>query len=365
MQPEIFQPNNHNQWQIQYRRVPADAFEEIKSIFLKQYAVLAESVMSIEQVAEAEVNSNNFKIVASRDGIPQTFLFRRYPGHRDENTLRAVYGAIQFLQRKRIKAPRLLLNDSGDFLLTVPPWRYSVFQFVEAHHYRGTLSELKSAAQEFGKLDRYLLGLPGADYFRSALAPSPEVVALREFSSEIWGKLFSRVRDHQREYPDDEFDARLLGFENLIREAIVKTQPGRYAYLPHQVIHSDLHPHNLLTDGTELRTILDFDSLRFLERARGVAFALHRLVRQHIVFTQSSDVRAACQGAQEIFLTAYQRKGALTKEEISALPYFIRHEALSRLSYAMKDLYYNGNLAWKGDLEKQTAAIAEAEYFEG
>jgi Ser/Thr protein kinase RdoA (MazF antagonist) len=364
MQPNVFEPNNHSQWRIRCQSVPAAVFKELSGIFLALYSTLGDDVVSIEQVAETEINSNNFKIVVSQDGAHRAFLFRRYPEHRDETTLRAVYEAIEFLRSKGIKAPRLLPSDSEDLLLTVSPWRYSVFEFVESDHYRGTVGELESAAEEFGRLNRELLDLPGADYFRSAFVPSPAVAALREFSSGIWRELFDRVRERQKEHADDEFDARLLRFEHFIMEAIAKTQPGRYAHLPYQVVHSDLHPHNLLTDDMDLRTILDFDSLRFLERVRGVAFALHRLVRQHIVYAKPADTSEGCRNACEVFLTAYQREGALTKEEISAIPYFIRHEALSRLSYAMKDFYYNGNPAWKGDLEKQTAAIAEAAYFE-
>ena len=64
------------------------------------------------------------------------------------------------------------------------------------------------------------------------------------------------------------------------------------------------------------------------------------------------------------FLDAYSGTTALSDEELKSIPYFIRNEALSRLSYAMKDYYFNNNPAWKGDLDKQTATIAEAKYFE-
>ena len=91
---------------------------------------------------------------------------------------------------------------------------------------------------------------------------------------------------------------------------------------------------------------------------------MHRLVRQHVVLSNPNNIMSAVKNAQKIFLKAYQQSNTLTPEELHAATYFLRHEALSRLSYSMKDFYYNGNGAWKGDLEKQTATIAEASYFE-
>ena len=40
-----------------------------------------------------------------------------------------------------------------------------------------------------------------------------------------------------------------------------------------------------------------------------------------------------------------------------------KDEYLARLTYAMKDQYFNNNPAWRQDLAKQTSNIAEAEYF--
>jgi Ser/Thr protein kinase RdoA (MazF antagonist) len=128
-------------------------------------------------------------------------------------------------------------------------------------------------------------------------------------------------------------------------------------------VHFDLHPHNLLADGEHLLAIIDLDSLRVFERMRAVAFALHRIVRQHIVFTQPEDIRAAAAEATRVFLDAYRTHMPLTNKDIHAIPYFIRTEALARLSYAMKDNYLHKNQTWKQDLEKQVSHILEAGYF--
>jgi Ser/Thr protein kinase RdoA (MazF antagonist) len=162
---------------------------------------------------------------------------------------------------------------------------------------------------------------------------------------------------------DPVFDERLCEFSDLILDAVEQTPSLQYENVAKKLVHFDLHPHNILTDGETLLAIIDFDSLRALEPMRAVAFALHRVVRQHIVFMQPSDISAAVKSAQTVFLDAYQKEKLLSRDEIDSIPYFIRSEAIARLSHAMKDYYINNNSSWKENLEKQTAAILEAKYF--
>lgn len=364
MQPTVFQPNNHSRWEIRYRPVLPETAEALKTLFLTHYSNLADSIASIEQVDEAEINSNNFKATAVKKGKKDVFLLRRYPAERSETAILSIYEVVNFLRGRDLSVPEIINSDAGEALIFVPPYRYSVFRFETANHYRGTLEELKSVAKGIGNLDAALSAFPNVARIKPVVAFPPRALALREFSEAIWEGLFQKAEKYRKEHPEDEFNSRVLAFRDLIMNALRETPPECYATLPSQLTHIDLHPHNLLTDGHALSVILDFDSLRFVERMRGVAFGLHRLVRQHIVFDNPPDIRKAVHWARHTFLDAYQTHNQLSEEEIQALPYFIRNEALSRLSYAMKEFYATGEKVWTGDLEKQTATIAEAAYFE-
>ena len=187
---------------------------------------------------------------------------------------------------------------------------------------------------------------------------------MRTYNQDIWERIFAAAKKDDTKRGDSEFDKRLLSHEELVRDALKSTPPEKYAHTARSLVHFDLHPHNILTDGTDLLAIIDLDSLRMLEPMRAVAFALHRLARQHVVHTLPEDIEQATREATRVFLDAYTKVSPLSDEELESIPYFIRNEALSRLSYAMKDYYFNNNPAWKGDLDKQTATIAEAKYFE-
>lgn len=364
MQPRVFQPNNHSRWEIKYRSVTSETAGALKDTFLAHYSNLADSIESIEQVDEAEINSNNFKVTGVKNGKEAVFLLRRYPAERNETAIRAIYEVVNFLRGRDLRVPEIINSDAGEALIFVPPYRYSVFRFETANHYRGTLEELESVAEGIGKLDAALSAFPDVARIKPVVAFPPRALTLREFSEAIWKDLFQKAEECREGRPKDEFNARVLAFKDFIMNALRETPPERYAAAPSQLVHIDLHPHNLLTDGHAPSVILDFDSLRFGERMRGVAFAIHRLVRQHIVFESPTDREKAVHEARDMFLEAYQTQNQLSEQEIQSLPYFIRNEALSRLSYALKEFYATGERAWAGDLEKQTATIAEAAYFE-
>ena len=76
---DIFKPNNHSVWEIAYRDVTDSVRAPIESLFLKEYGHIADSITSFEQVAETEVNSNNFKVRGTKNDTEMTVLIRRYP----------------------------------------------------------------------------------------------------------------------------------------------------------------------------------------------------------------------------------------------------------------------------------------------
>ncbi len=325
---------------------------DLKNTFLSLFGELADSVLETSQVAEAEINSNNFRILAAKHGDNKYFLLRRYPKTSDVGRIAAVHRAIHWLSGKGIPAPELL--DAKD--------NFAVFKFLDSDHYRGTLPELESCALNMGKMDVCLSEMPADIADPEMFKMGDQLLKLREFSESIWRDIFSLAEARYKKTGDD-FDAQLIAAKDEILKAIRETPADVAKSFPRQIVHFDFHPHNILTDGNKLSAFLDFDSLRYLERMRGVAFAAHRLIRQYVIFNKSADIKKAVSAARKIFFENYKKFGVLTAEEEAATAYFIRHESLSRLTYAMKDMYYNGNPAWKQDLPKQMGNIAESYYF--
>jgi Ser/Thr protein kinase RdoA (MazF antagonist) len=355
----IFQPNNHSQWNIKYKPVSSETAENIRRIAGSYYDIKTEEILNIEQVDEAEINSNNFKITIGKGA----YLLRRYVGVRDENAIEETLKLTEEFAGEGVKVPRLKLSRDKKLFVTSDNNLYALFMFIKADHYRGTREEIESAGREIGKLDKVLSGLSVTNKRKDKLSFPAKTKELRLYNIDVWKKIFQEARNQQKNSSADQFHAELLAKEDFILKIVgdmVKNKPLSISW---SVVHFDLHPHNLLANGKEVVAIIDFDSLRYLEKMRALAFALHRMVRQYIIFNDLTDYPKAVTAAKKIFLDAYQSVCKIDEKELETAAYFIKDEALSRLTYAMKDNYFNNNPSWRQDLDKQTANLAEAIYF--
>jgi len=355
----IFQPNNHSQWRIAYKSITPEVSDRVKKILLEQYDL--DRVAKVEQVAEVEVNSNNFKVTVS-DG--KCFLLRRYITNSDGKMAERTLDIIERLAGQGVRVPQVVKTVGGGKVAVVAGEPHALFAFVEADHYRGTGEELVSAGREIAHLDKALADLPPTHDWEAELSLPEKTKELRSYDLEIWQEIFRKAEERATSESVDQFHAELLNQKDFILQSVKETLVAKPSKTSFGVVHFDLHPHNLLADGKEILTILDLDSLRYLERARALAFAFHRMVRQYVIFNQRTDYAPATAEAKNIFINEYLNFHNLDKTEISSISYFIRDEALCRLTYAMKDQYFNNNPAWRQDLPKQTASLAEAAYFE-
>lgn len=363
MQSQIFLPNNHSKWQVNYRKVDRDVFVAVAAVFREYYASPKDTLINIEQVDEAEVNSNNFKLTYTNDYGEKQLLIRRFGEKRDKTSLDAVASVLEYLHAKNLRVPVILRSTRGNIFEKENDLVYIAFSFLPGDHFRGTLSELEDVAGEFARLNNVLSELPEKEKLTELVAMPKAATEMREYSLDVWERIFALAKESNSTRSDPAFDARLLSNERLIMDAVDNTPPELYKDTNRILVHFDLHPHNLLTDGKRLLAIIDFDSLREFEPMRAVAFALHRLVRQHVVHSAPNDIAAAVHDAKKVFLDAYTAQHPLTEVELDSIPYFVRSESLARLSNAMKDYYFNGNPAWKGDLDKQIMNIAESKFF--
>jgi len=355
---EIFQPNNHSIWAIAYRKVSDEKRKLISSLILSNYSSLADTVLSVEQVNEVEIASNNFKVVVEKNHRESKILFRVYPQGSDSALIKEVIKAGRFLLEDGVKVSVVIASDCGEVLLSSRGFHYMAFEFIEGNHFRGTFQELTSVARGIGEMFNKLSQLTGLKLSEIELKQSK--TRDFEFFKEAWVELFPIVERKHLESPD-ETSSLLLEHKGLILESVEEMEVLPSSLV--QTAHYDLHPHNLLTDGGSLTAFLDLDSLGPLQRMEAITFALHRLVRQCIVHQKPVDVAAVVEKGKSIFLNEYLAVNDLTQKEISGLRTLIVHRALKMLTGIVKDYYVNGDPSWKQDVKKNISSILEAVYF--
>ncbi len=348
-------------WEIKYRRVSEENADYLKDVLKTKYSSYFDTIISIEQVDEAEVNSNNFKVKAEKNGNQVVYLLRRISNNTSRHQAERSCEIMESLAREGVKTPHVLSSDKNEIIVESDKDKFILFEFISGNHYRGTEEELRDAGSSIGALDKKLYQLTARYKDDEALPFSNEEKKIREFSIPIWEDIFEKAEIHSKKENEGSFGAQLLRH----RDEIISFATGFKTMNVEnfQLVHFDLHPHNLLTDGKKLLAIIDFDSVRYLEKMRAVSYALHRLVRQNIVFNKSSDFPSEVKRLKNIFIEAYRTQNSLSEEEVKSIPYFIKHESFSRLTNTMKDYANTGSLKWKHDLAKQLSNLKEAEFF--
>lgn len=364
--PEIplFSPNNHSEWRITYRSASPEVSEYVAARVMRRFSSKAESVEAVEELTEAGVHSRNYKVTVQKEGARSHLLLRQYPAERDTSVMFALAEILESMKGNNLRIPRIIPTDSGETVFQDDGTWCMAYEFIHGEHFRGTLQELESAGTHMGKLYRVLSLLSDHAALHAIADFHPEIIARRLYTQTDWELLFAKAEEFQEREKEEFFHIKLLSERDRIMAIIKETDAYSTEPWPMQVGHFDLHPHNILTNGIEVTAIIDLDSLRYLERARTIAFALHRLVRQYVVHEQPADVSAAIHQAARVFLSAYEKESECTREERGALAYFIRAEAMARLTRIAKDLYLHSITSWKTDIDKQILTCKESEFFE-
>jgi hypothetical protein len=132
-------------------------------------------------------------------------------------------------------------------------------------------------------------------------------------------------------YPDD---TRELTYYNKEMKFVIEQIKNSYSYissnfqhLPMQIGHFDFNKSNLLFEGEKLSGIIDFDLMRYSEKARDFSIAIHKI----------------CDTTKErqLFLDTYTRYNELSAEEFSSLDDLYFDEIRRKLIYTIKRYYFS------------------------
>ncbi|MCX6722588.1 MAG: phosphotransferase, partial [Candidatus Staskawiczbacteria bacterium] len=242
---------------------------------------------------------------------------------------------------------------------------FAVFSFVEANYFWPDYDLLISAAKEIAKMHLGFNSLDDDDFKK-----------IENFSGQGKG-YFNVIKDYDREdfiklkdlikskTEQNDTDKLVLGKIDIFLETCdkIKNYLERLEKLPKQIIHSDLHPHNILVNDKEVKVLIDFDSMRISQQARDVAFVIYRLGKQFFVNKDLKEVQENAPKLKDLFVKEYCLVKELTEEENKLLPVLVKDEFLRKLLFVLKGVYQDNNFAWAKDLSSFVASFEEIDYF--
>lgn len=343
-------PFDHGTTSIRYLEVPKSVFDQIEDVLEKGWQL--QGVTSVGQAySQAEVGSNNFKAL-SDDGEYLLKLSHINSPFEQE----VVNSLIGYSRGKGVPSPLVFPTSDGNLQFVANGRVFCLLQFIDGEHFDGSREELLEVAAAYAKFNEVLVNLP----FEGLIRKSKEV------SHHDWETLDEVARRFRSGRVVSGFDAQVAQFLDEIELESQKSRSISLKSLPMQVVHNDLHPHNLLFDrlSGHLLAFIDFDSLEYTQRIRGVAFTMHRLARTFGVATERQrDAGADLRNRAKAFIERYMEVGELTGEEVKMIAPVLKDEALRRISLILGDHYLKENRYGGAALRKQLQMLKEAAIF--
>lgn len=358
---KIFKSDNFSASEIKYKKFTNNQrdFEDILSRYFDNY-----KIKKVLQLDRAEINSENFQVVIERGGKEEKYLLRKHKVLKSREQIDFYSELLEDLLESGVRVSQIIKNKDNRFNTEMGGKLYSLFHFIEAGYFAPTKESLESVANNIAKMhlgfnkisDKYLNEIKKVSgeskvYFN--VIKDYSAGDFREIEKIILAK-------NKRDDADDLFLAKVDVLEKTVTE--VTKYREKMEKLPEQIIHSDLHPHNVLMRGDEVVAIVDFDSVRISQQARDVAFAVYRFGRQF--FAQNKNLsKADAVKIRDIFIKAYESVKILSAEEKELMPALIKDEFLKKLLFVLRGVYLDNNYTWAKDLPKFIVAFEEIDYF--
>ena len=359
---EVFLPDNFSASEIAYR--PSSMSPEHVAEVLKYYLPDC-SVTSVAELDAPAFHTDNFKVTCSAAGVEQTVLVRKYKTLAPEQ-INFYIGIISDLETKGVAVAHFLKTiDSQKYSIAINEGWYAVVDFIDAKHFSPTEDNFKNCARAIAGMHQALASLP-PDVIDRIDQLSHEGYTYFNIIASYVPQDFLAIQELLTVRPElSAVDSLVLNNIGLCAELAQKLLARFPAMgtLPHQIIHSDLHPHNLLVDSAGKIIIIDFDGMRKSQRGRDIAFAIHRLGRQFFAAGGVEPSVASATRLRQIFLDSYRSRASITVAEEEQLGWLLRDEFLKKTLFVLRSVYLEGKETYRAELPKFFAALREIDYF--
>ena len=195
-----------------------------------------------------ELNSNNFKIETKS----KIFLLKKWNEKLSSSEIQKFLNLNLWLVKKKclVQIPQKFCN--GKYLIKINQSYWSYFNYIDGVHFKGGNNELDSASSYIAKFTKEIIKYPKKNIskkFKYFSKDDYEIILWMEKNQKKLNNIFGKKIS-------------TLIKKNLLEIIyLFKTLKKLYKFkLKKQVIHLDLHPHNIIMKDSKVNGVLDIDS---------------------------------------------------------------------------------------------------------
>jgi Ser/Thr protein kinase RdoA (MazF antagonist) len=357
---ELFRPDRFSDPLPRFTKVSNAVFESIHHQLPADFLEQSGGVREIASVGAFELNSRNFRIKAERGA----YLLKLTPTGQQGALSGTSAERLVWLKGQGLPVvPPVTLNGAEPAVFEAN-WlpgshNISLFDFVEGEYFSGNRPQIFPLAQQIGRLFVVLARLP------DHLSDTSE----RHYLTGDDKRVFDAFQVN-RGLPVRWFDAEIAsGLEHSRHEVVsvwrsLADSDQAIFSMRRQVVHMDLHPHNLLFSGDKAVAILDMDSLAIAPLGIAFGFAAYKLLRQGVVCNGFDNKEDIC-GMVDEFRAGLMEELPDAAPLIEDVGTYARAEIMRRLIIVFRLNLEHNDSSWNSVVPMHLAALKEIDLLFG
>jgi len=307
---------------------------KIKSYLESNYPAIGK-VNKYEKLSHRNINSLNH-LIFSQSG---KYLLKQITDSSSSKKIEKICKILNFCYHKNVKVPKLIQRFDGKFVDRKR--KITLSKFYSGNKFNGTIEETKDLAKNVAILHKILRKYRGSFNYRSN-EKFYKLLTLKELKK-IQKKIEIKKR---RTKLDNMFMQNYAYIKKCLVEDFEINKVIKRQNFQKQIIHSDLHPENVIFQKRKLLVILDFESIKSGRTLEDLAFAACRFGCYN---TTSS---YAIKKKIKLFVDAYLTVNYVDKQELNYIGYFFNHITLQRICYILRKYYFADSDLWINDFAK-------------
>ena len=295
-----------------------------------------------------ESNSQNFKVKVNE----KIYILKKWPQRLNSQKIDSILKLNQDLLNMRSLVPSIItINGYRKFEIDKEYW--TLYNFIDASHYSGSNNELSNLGLEIGKFFKILKKInkknKSQDDFKYYDYNSKKILLKMKKNKKNWKSIFGI-----------KLEKKISESFKLIESIYFLNSKKINLTKVNQLVHFDLHPHNILVKKQKIISFLDIESCKEMNAGYALAFCCLKICKQTISENKIKDINNVKKQVQ-IFIKQIYKNYPDIEILLPHLFYFSTSEVLRRIL-----IIFNQNLkgikTWNKVLEIQIDHLIEANF---
>jgi|APSaa5957512493_1039668.scaffolds.fasta_scaffold11917_3 aminoglycoside phosphotransferase (APT) family kinase protein len=355
-----FLPDIFSQSEPVYSDVDVSIRGELTAVVSDHYAHLELKVIDVRKSGEIEINSSNF-LVKTDKGTYLLKLFQQLAvdvaGIEQRELLEKQYALMDWLHGQEVPSPWAIEASTHKYVCDIDSKRSAVLMsFVPGSYFSGAQESVHTVGDAVGRMHAVLKSIP-EDLQLTGEIPSVTLEEKAIFTAMVENRHTEQgilSAEHQALLAKNKYFLSTIWDEVLDHEQT-------YFQSPRGLQHIDLHPHNILMNGSQVAAFLDFDSLKLGPLKSMLGFSAFKLLRQVVCASGNSLQVVEQRELVNIYCDAIFVHLPELRSDLKSISLFAYAEVCRRISSIFKLNIVDNNPQWNHVLEIQIAGLKEIE----